>query len=236
MDNQKPIRHDALDAKIIAVLAQYPIRFEETPDCIRDVAIVGGLLSGTALFPADMQRLIDILPLFSKAGIPLHPECRFWTYNRILQSDFLTAATGAPDERKALHPQQIDLVLCSYIFDNIPGSCEYGEIDSATGVSPDHLKKNVWADSAINLGARFAVTCGSIHEVNAAHFIEAGDFEAVIGYQSAHNDDADHFSYTILTGSQTSPGIKAALAALPERSQKPIAAATRLGGIIAVPA
>jgi hypothetical protein len=194
MYNKMPFNNAALDQKTHDLLAHHIVRFEDTPDCIRDVAVVGGVVTNGELLHSDVQRLADILHLLSQAGIPVHPNCRFWVYNLSMQSDFLSAAAPSPAERSVLHPEHIDLILCSYIYDGDPSP----DPEPGMAVSQHHLKKNIWAQSALNLGARFIVTCGSRYEVNPEHFLSQNDFMQLARIIPPHNDGWDHFSYHFL--------------------------------------
>lgn len=156
-------------------------RTRRSPDAIRDIAVVGGLIDWKGhLYEGDQDRLVNILIKMNKAGIPLHPDCKVWVYNFGLCSDFLTAAQGQEFEGKKIHPDKMDLVFCSMIADRDIGivfdpedpkinECELHRVAPRT-ISNYQTKPKDWALSAEALGARFVATYGNYNDITDTHF------------------------------------------------------------------
>lgn len=208
-NNAAPYQSPQLDAVLHAKLQDCKdVRYAEDDIALRDIALVGMLLTDTDavqnghitaddIYREDAAMLRRSFNALSKANIAIHPEARFQVYNILppIQSDFLLAAL---DEDTHYPKNDISILMFlpkygttpmdrfyngntgfrSYDTDELYGNQSWAQYTSASRLHHEH---HIWAEATKNLGSKLALIFGGISdEVTTQHFEGHESFTTLI--------------------------------------------------------
>lgn len=191
-----------------------------------------GAVHAKDLWGDDRNMIIDVAKSFSNAGIPLHPKAQFSIYNLLppISSDFLMSTHPCAKEMNFEFPDA-DMVMISYILNENYGAgpSSYGyntnhsfpeltasamidsmrATDALTSVSALHRDPDVWAQASYNLGAKFIVARGGVHDEVSSETLETHPLSVtlkpsdpngsqsnigIVGRKNAMQDYAEHIN------------------------------------------
>jgi hypothetical protein len=108
-----PLHSDALDAVLKSRLAEEGVVFADVPHALRDYAVAGAVFNAAGeLYGADEYTIRNSAKQLSDAGIPLHPDTKFFFYNLLapVRCDFLEVLDDWNDE--IAYPASDVLLVC----------------------------------------------------------------------------------------------------------------------------
>jgi hypothetical protein len=199
MENNPPLNLAELDCDLRTQLADAGVAFAELPHVLRHYAVAGAIFNKAGdLYEGDLATIRNSALQLTKAGIPLHPDTKFYFYNLLapIHCDILAINGRYKDDVE--YPKADVLAVCGvwggeahgldhtvwYLresqkkpFDSFREM--YGDY-SLPGVRNDRLttiseyqREGAWPLAAHNLGIKMVVTRGP----DGIDAINSGDFE-----------------------------------------------------------